>query len=190
MKLEKLLSNKGTFFSDVKLIKPNIFEDHRGYFYESWNRESFNSSVKKIIFCQENHSYSIKNTLRGIHYQLEPYAQAKFIECIAGEIYDVVVDIRKESPTFLNWGGIKLSENNHKQIFIPEGYAHGFYTLSDHAHLIYKVNNHWNKKAERTIIWDDPNLSINWMDLSGTPLLSAKDALGKKIDELLLEELF
>lgn len=190
MKLEKLLTNRGTFFSDVKLIKPKIFEDDRGYFYESWNKKSFNSSVKKTEFCQENHSYSIKNTLRGLHYQIKPYAQAKFIECISGKIYDVVVDIRKNSPTFLNWAGVELSESNHKQLFLPEGYAHGFYTLSDYAHLIYKVNNHWHKKSERTIIWNDSYLSINWKNLNEIPLLSKKDALGKKINELSSEDLF
>ena len=190
MQLEKLITNSGIFFSDVKIIIPQIFEDNRGYFYESWNRESFNSMVKTTVFCQENHSYSKKNTLRGLHFQIEPYSQAKFVECISGEIYDVVVDIRKDSPTFLQWGGVKLSEGNHKQLFIPEGYAHGFYTLSDNAHLIYKVNNHWHQEAERTIIWNDPNLSINWLQLSTTPLLSDKDASGKRIDELLSEEFF
>ena len=190
MKSEKLLTNKSLYFDDVKILKPNIFEDKRGYFYESYNKFKFDSEVKDTTFCQENHSFSKKNVLRGLHYQLEPYSQAKFVECLVGKVYDVIVDLRKNSTTFLNWGGVELSEENHKQIWIPEGFAHGFYTLTDKAHLIYKVNNFWNKDSERTIIWDDPSLSINWVELEYKPILSDKDLQGKKIKDLSAKDFF
>lgn len=189
MKLDKLKTNKGKFFDDVLIIKPDIFKDNRGFFCESWNKNIFNSKIRKIDFCQENHSFSKKNVLRGLHFQTKPNAQLKFVECISGTIFDVVVDLRKKSSTFLHWGGIKLSEENNTQILIPEGYAHGFYTLSDEAHLIYKVNNYWNKESERTIIWNDISLSINWR-INNKPLLSKKDAIGKTIKNLPQSDFF
>ena len=190
MKVEKLISNKGLIFDEVKIINPFIYEDKRGFFYESWNYKNYKAIIKNENFCQENHSFSTKNVLRGLHYQIEPYAQEKFVECIVGEVYDVVVDLRKKSDTFLNWAGIELSDKNHKQIFIPEGFAHGFYTLSETAHLIYKVNRYQNKNSERVIKWNDPKLSIEWIKMKGQPILSEKDFNGKKIDELSLDELF
>jgi dTDP-4-dehydrorhamnose 3,5-epimerase len=190
MKLEKLITNKGLYFDDVRILIPKIFNDNRGYFYESYNKSKFDLEVKEAIFCQENHSFSKNNVLRGLHYQSEPYAQAKFVECLVGKVYDVVVDLRKNSATFLNWGGIELSEENHKQIWIPEGFAHGFYTLTDKAHLIYKVNNFWNKDSERTIIWNDSCLEINWPQLKSEPILSDKDLAGKNINDLSTDEFF
>ena len=190
MKFEKLLSNNGLFFEDIKIITPNIFNDNRGYFYESWNKKLFNLNIQYSNFCQENHSYSTKNVLRGLHYQKSPHSQSKLVECLVGKVYDVVVDLRKKSPTFLSWGGIELSERNHKQIFIPEGFAHGFYTLSNNAHLIYKVNNYWHPDSEKTIIWNDPKISINWMELAGEPIISEKDASGKNIDKLFPEDFY
>lgn len=189
MKLDKLKTNKGKFFDDVIIIKPEIFKDNRGLFYESWNKKNFNSKIRKIDFCQENHSFSRRNVLRGLHFQTKPHAQLKFVECISGEVFDVVVDLRKNSSTFLDWGGIELSEENNTQILIPEGYAHGFYTLSNKAHLIYKVNNYWNKESERTIIWNDISLSINWR-LNNQPLLSKKDTFGQTIQKFPPSELF
>ena len=189
MKLDKLKTNKGKFFDDVLIIKPDIFKDNRGFFCESWNKNIFNSKIRKIDFCQENHSFSKKNVLRGLHFQTKPNAQLKFVRCISGTIFDVVVDLRKKSSTFLHWGGIKLSDENNTQILIPEGYAHGFYTLSDEAHLIYKVNNYWNKESERTIIWNDISLSINWK-INNKPLLSKKDAIGKTIKNLPQSDFF
>ena len=190
MKVEKLITNNGLYFDDIRVISPNVFEDKRGYFYESYNKSRFDSKIKDTIFCQENHSFSKKNVLRGLHYQAEPHAQAKFVECLVGKVYDVIVDLRKDSSTFLNWGGVELSEKNHKQIWIPEGFAHGFYTLTNEAHLIYKVNNFWNKDSERTIIWDDPFLTINWLQLENEPILSDKDLKGRKIKDLSQDDFF
>lgn len=190
MKIEKLISNKGFIFEDIKIVQPNLYRDERGYFYESWNELNFNSQIKKTNFCQENHSYSSKNVLRGLHFQKKPHDQAKFVECVSGRIYDVVVDLRKNSDTFLDWGGVELSSDNHKQLWIPEGFAHGFYTLSSNAHLIYKVNKFWHKDSERIIIWNDPKISINWLHMKGDPLISKKDALGKKVDDFFINDLF
>ena len=117
MKLSNLKTNKGLFFKNIKVIEPKIYNDDRGFFYESWNKENFNKNVSEIEFLQENHSFSLKNVLRGLHFQNKPYSQGKLVKCITGEIYDVVVDIRKESETFLQWGFVKLSERNNKQIF-------------------------------------------------------------------------
>ncbi len=189
MESKKLKTNKNKFFDDIKIIYPQIFSDNRGYFYESWNKKQFNSEFPNFNLCQENHSFSKKNVLRGLHFQISPHAQAKFVECISGKIIDVVVDLRKESPTFLQWGAVELSDQNHIQILIPEGFAHGFYTLSDSAHLIYKVNNYWHKKSERTIIWNDAYLSIDWK-LENKPILSEKDSQGQIIDEVISEDLF
>tara|TARA_Y100000589_G_C27110353_1_gene611938 strand:- start:686 stop:1255 length:570 start_codon:yes stop_codon:yes gene_type:complete len=189
MKTTKLKTNKLNYFDTLKVIHHEIFSDNRGYLYESWNRRKFNDELHDCDFCQENHSFSKKNVLRGLHFQIKPYAQAKLVECIFGKVIDIVVDLRKESPTFLEWGAIELSDQNHIQILIPEGFAHGFYTLSETAHLIYKVNNYWHKKSERTIIWNDFNLSIDWK-LENEPILSEKDSLGKSINEILVEDLF
>tara|TARA_A100001035_G_C27651869_1_gene439620 strand:- start:241 stop:810 length:570 start_codon:yes stop_codon:yes gene_type:complete len=189
MKLKNLKTNKNNYFKDIKVVYPEIYSDNRGYFYESWNKRDFNIEIPNFNLCQENHSYSKRNVLRGLHFQIRPHAQAKFVECISGRIIDVVVDIRKDSPTFMQWGKVELSDINHIQILIPEGFAHGFYTLSESAHLIYKVNNYWHKASERTIIWDDPFLSIDW-NLKNKPILSEKDSLGKPIDEFVFEDLF
>ena len=186
MKITNLESNKGLIFENIKVIEPNIHKDARGFFYESWNKQDFNNKVFKIDFIQENHSFSFKNVLRGLHFQMNPYSQGKLVECITGEIFDVVVDIRKESETFLQWGCLKLSENNHKQIWINSGFAHGFYTLSESAHVIYKVDNYYNKDSERSIIWDDNQLSINWPLTNQDPIISKKDLEGISIKELKL----
>ena len=189
MKINKLKTNKDNFFDSIKVIHPEIFSDNRGYFYESWNKRKFNIELPSFDFVQENHSFSKKNVLRGLHFQIRPYAQAKFVECIFGKIIDIVLDLRKESPTFLEWGAIELSDHNHIQILIPEGFAHGFYTISESAHLIYKLNNYWYKSSERTIIWNDSQLSIDWK-LSSKPIISEKDSLGKSINEISVEDLF
>ena len=190
MQISNLVSNKGNFFKGIKIISPRIFEDNRGYFYESWNKSALNEKIYKIDFCQENHSYSKKNVLRGLHFQVNPYAQGKLVECLAGEIFDVVVDLRIKSPSFLQWGGVKLSENNHKQIWIEKGFAHGFYTLSQEAHVIYKVDNYWEKEYERTIIWNDSNISINWPLIDDAPVISDKDSIGNKVSEISREDFF
>ena len=186
MKITNLKSNKGVIFKNIKIIEPKIHEDNRGFFYESWNKKDFNNNVSEIDFVQENHSYSYKNVLRGLHFQSKPYSQGKLVECIIGEIFDVIVDIRKESETYLQWGCLNLSEKNHRQIWINSGFAHGFYTLSDTAHLIYKVDNYYNKDSENTIIWNDNQLSIKWPLINNQPIISEKDLEGKSIKELKL----
>lgn len=190
MKSFKLLSNKNVFFDDVRIFVPSIFEDNRGYFYESWNKELLNLELHDINFCQENHSFSKKNVLRGMHFQINPFAQGKLVECLFGKIYDVVIDLRIKSPTFMHWGGIELSGENHKQIWLGKGFAHGFYTLSEDAHVIYKVDNYWEKESERTIFWNDSELSINWPLKDLNPILSKKDSAGKKMNDLSKKEYF
>jgi dTDP-4-dehydrorhamnose 3,5-epimerase len=159
---------------DVLLIEPEIFGDNRGFFFESFNQENFEKIIgKKINFVQDNHSKSIKGVLRGLHYQLPPKAQGKLIRVTQGEVFDVVVDLRQTSVTFGKWIGEILSAENKKQIWIPEGFAHGFLTLSDTAEFLYKTTNFYSLEHEHSIIWNDPNIGINWPDIN--IVLSAKD---------------
>ena len=159
---------------DVLLIEPEIFGDDRGYFFESFNQENFKKvTSKKINFVQDNHSKSIKGVLRGLHYQLPPKAQGKLVRVTQGEVFDVVVDLRQTSVTFGKWAGETLSAENKKQIWIPEGFAHGFLTLSDTAEFLYKTTNFYSLEHERSISWNDPNIGINWPDIN--IVLSAKD---------------
>ena len=160
--------------ADVLLIEPEIFGDDRGYFFESFNQENFKKVTgKKINFVQDNHSKSIKGVLRGLHYQLPPKAQGKLVRVMQGEVFDVVVDLRQTSVTFGKWVGETLSAENKKQIWIPEGFAHGFLTLSDTAEFLYKTTNFYSLEHERSISWNDPNIGINWPDIN--IVLSAKD---------------
>lgn len=164
-----------TRIPDVKIIEPRVFGDTRGFFMESWNERDFEELVQKNIkFVQDNHSKSMKGVVRGLHFQLPPHAQAKLVRCISGEIFDVAVDIRKNSPTFGQWVGVRLSSQNHKQLWIPEGFAHGFVALSEHAEVFYKTNAFWAKEFEGSIRWDDPDIGVEW-PLSGSPCLSDKD---------------
>lgn len=168
------------------LISPRIFEDSRGFFYESWNKESFlKLSNNNLNFVQDNHSKSKKGVLRGLHYQLNPYAQGKLVRCINGSIYDVIVDLRIKSKTFGKWAGVFLSKENFNQIWIPEGFAHGFLTISDTAEIIYKTTNYWQKNFERSIIWNDKSISIKWpleYLKSKSPKLSFKDENSQTLD--------
>tara|TARA_B100000401_G_scaffold392600_1_gene299979 strand:- start:42 stop:587 length:546 start_codon:yes stop_codon:yes gene_type:complete len=167
-----------TFFDEVKIIKPEIFHDTRGYFFESFNQAELQQIVnRQIHLIQENNSSSKKNVIRGLHYQVSPFQQAKLIRVIKGEIFDVVVDIRKNSINFGKWVGVTLSEFNKNQIWIPEGFAHGFLTLSDKAEIIYKTNNYYEPKSERTIKWNDPDIDIKW-PLNNEPILSERDQKG------------
>lgn len=160
--------------ADVLLIEPEIFGDDRGFFFESFNQENFEKVTgKKINFVQDNHSKSIKGVLRGLHYQLPPKAQGKLVRVTQGEVFDVVVDLRQTSVTFGKWIGEILSAENKKQIWIPEGFAHGFLTLSDTAEFLYKTTNFYSLEHEHSIIWNDPNIGINWPDIN--IVLSAKD---------------
>ncbi|WP_026317399.1 dTDP-4-dehydrorhamnose 3,5-epimerase [Ahrensia kielensis] len=163
----------------VKIIEPSVYGDERGFFFESFNQQNFESAVGgSVRFVQDNHSKSTKGVLRGLHYQLGPKAQGKLVRVIQGEVYDVVVDIRKFSPTFGSWFGQILSSENKKQVWIPEGFAHGFLTLSDTAEFLYKTTNYYAPEFERTIRWDDPTIQINWpSDLA--PIVSRKDHMAK-----------
>ena len=159
---------------EVLLIEPKVFSDDRGFFFESFNQAAFEEALnKKINFVQDNHSKSIKGVLRGLHYQLPPHAQGKLVRVIQGEVFDVAVDIRKSSPTFGKWVGEILSSDNKKQIWIPEGFAHGFLTLSDTAEFLYKTTDFYSKEHEQAIRWNDETIGIQWPIKNIS--LSAKD---------------
>ena len=190
MKIKKLKNNNGGVFEGVFELRPQIFSDNRGYFYESFNKKNFTDIFGEIDFVQENHSFSSKNVIRGLHFQIEPNAQSKLVECLSGKIFDVVVDLRKKSPTFLNWGGIELSEKSHNQLWIEKGFAHGFYTLSDEAHVIYKVDYSWHPDSERSLIWNDPSIGIKWPDIKENIIISEKDLNGKSINQFDTMETF
>ena len=177
MEKKKIKSNKGNYLDGVLLITPKVFEDERGFFYESWNTKNFNE-ISETNFLQDNHSRSFKGVLRGLHYQLKPYAQGKLVRCTFGRIFDVAVDLRINSNTYKEWVGIELNAINKLQLWIPKGFAHGFLTLSDIAEVQYKTTENWFKEYEKTIIWNDPNLKIQWPihELNGLkPKLSNKD---------------
>ena len=179
MNISLLRSNKGLIMEDLFIIEPNIIQDERGFFMESWNQKKFDEIIgENIIFRQDNHSRSIYGVLRGLHYQLNPYPQGKLVRCSMGSIFDVAIDIRKDSQTYGTWGGIKLSAENKKQLWIPKGFAHGFLTLSEIAEVQYKADSFWNKKYERSIRWNDESLKINWSQETNLkePLLADKDA--------------
>ena len=169
---------------DVVLIEPKVFGDERGFFYESFNQAAFNEATGlDVAFVQDNHSKSAQNVLRGLHYQLPPRAQGKLVHVLAGEVFDVAVDIRKNSPTFGRWVGERLSAANKRQMWIPPGFAHGFVVLSDSAEFLYKTTNYYAPECERSISWNDPELRIEW-PLIGEPLLSAKDARAPSFAEV------
>ncbi|TBM00963.1 dTDP-4-dehydrorhamnose 3,5-epimerase [Hafnia paralvei] len=166
-----------TNIPDVLIFEPKVFGDERGFFYESFNQKVFEEAVgHPVNFVQDNHSKSSKGVLRGLHYQLPPHAQGKLVRCIAGEVFDVAVDIRRESKTFGKWVGVNLSAENKRQLWIPEGFAHGFLTISDTAEFVYKTSNYYNPKSDCGIIWNDPTIKIDWK-LIEKPLLSNKDEL-------------
>jgi dTDP-4-dehydrorhamnose 3,5-epimerase len=164
-----------TDIPDVKIIEPAVFGDERGFFMETWNQNKFEELVtgKPTKFVQDNHSKSKKGILRGLHYQTEN-TQGKLVRVVSGEVFDVAVDIRKDSPTFGKWVGIYLSAENKRQLWIPEGFAHGFYVTSDEAEFVYKCTDYYNPQAELTIKWDDTYLNIDW-PLLDEPYLSDKD---------------
>ena len=164
---------------DVKLIEPEVFEDERGFFYESFNQQKFNEVIgQDVTFLQDNHSKSKKGVLRGLHYQEEPFAQGKLVRVVAGEVFDVAIDIRQDSLTYGQWVSEILSAENKKQLWIPHGFAHGFLTLSDTAEFLYKTTNFYNPKYERSINYLDPKLKIDW-PLTVDLVLNTKDANAK-----------
>jgi len=158
---------------DVIIIEAKTFPDDRGFFMETYKESIFRENGIDTKFVQDNFSHSSKDALRGLHYQKNPMAQAKLVNVICGEIFDVAVDIRKQSPTYGKWVGEILSNKNHKMLYIPEGFAHGFLTLSDEVDVLYKVNNEYSPENDRGIMWNDPDIGINWPTKS--PLLSEKD---------------
>ena len=163
MQVEALQSIQGATVDGPLLITPRAFGDDRGWFFESWNQRKFDEAAgEEVTFSQDNHSRSIQGVLRGLHYQLAPEPQAKLVRASVGSIFDVAVDIRCSSPTFGQWVGAELSAENKCQLWIPEGFAHGFLTLSAIAEVQYKARGFWNKDCERAIVWDDPDLSIVW----------------------------
>jgi dTDP-4-dehydrorhamnose 3,5-epimerase len=171
----------------VLIIVPKVFEDNRGFFMEIHHQTRYQQAGINRVFVQDNFSYSVKNTLRGLHYQL-PHPQAKLIQVITGEIYDVAIDIRRGSSTFGKWTGVHLSEKNHRQIFIPEGFAHGFCVLSETAHVLYKCTGFYYPDDERGILWSDPNVGIDWP--VADPFLSEKDQRYPNLSDIPSEHLF
>ena len=170
---------------DVVLIEPKVFGDERGYFFESFNQTAFNQTIGyEVQFVQDNHSKSQKGVLRGLHYQLPPKAQGKLVRVIQGEVFDVAVDIRKDSPTFGQWVGVILSAENKRQLWIPAGFAHGFITLSESAEFLYKTTDYYAPEYERCIAWNDPEIGINW-PLDQTPVLSDKDQQGVSLESII-----
>jgi dTDP-4-dehydrorhamnose 3,5-epimerase len=166
---------------DVLVIEPTVHEDERGFFMESWHEERLASEGFTARFVQDNHSYSKRGTLRGLHYQLEN-PQGKLVRVASGEVYDVAVDLRRSSPTFGRWVHEGLTSENHKQLWIPPGFAHGFYVLSESADLLYKCTTYYAPAYDRTLRWDDPDLAIDWPLLGGrAPILSAKDAAAPRL---------
>jgi dTDP-4-dehydrorhamnose 3,5-epimerase len=172
---------------DVLVFEPDVFEDQRGFFFESFNQSQFENVIgRKITFVQDNHSKSIKGVVRGLHYQLPPKEQGKLIRVIQGQIYDVAVDLRKKSPTFGQWVGEVLSAANKKQIWIPEGFAHGFITLSDNSEILYKATDFYSPNHEQCLIWNDPEINVIWPHTKENYIFSDKDKKGKALSELSL----
>ena len=166
---------------EVVLIEPKVFGDARGFFFESFNQKAFNEATgTNHQFVQDNHSRSAKGVLRGLHYQIQQ-PQGKLVRVAQGAVFDVAVDIRKSSPTFGQWVGVELSADNHRQLWVPPGFAHGFMVLSETAEFLYKTTDYYAPVYERCIAWDDPDLAIDWPNIGMAPLLSAKDFAGRKL---------
>ncbi|MFN3844083.1 MAG: dTDP-4-dehydrorhamnose 3,5-epimerase [Rehaibacterium terrae] len=175
-----------TPLKSVYIIEPTAFYDERGFFMESYNKREFEELGIFIDFVQDNHSLSVKaGTLRGLHFQLEPKAQTKLVRCIKGAIYDVIVDLRKGSPTFGKWISVILTEENKRQVLVPKGFAHGFLTLVPNTEVVYKVDEYWYPEYDRSLLWCDPDLNIDWP--ARDPILSPKDKNAPTLKEILEE---
>jgi dTDP-4-dehydrorhamnose 3,5-epimerase len=167
-----------TAIADVLVIEPTVFGDARGAFFESWNRRAFQDLVgREVDFVQDNHSISARGVLRGLHYQLAPRAQGKLVRVVAGEVFDVAVDLRRSSHTFGKWTGERLSAINRRMMWIPPGFAHGFLVLSEKAEFLYKTSDYYAPAEERTLLWNDPAIDVAW-PLAGEPTLKPTDAAG------------
>ena len=171
-----------TSIPEVLLIEPRVFADERGFFMESYQKKLFREAGIDIDFVQDNHSRSQRGTLRGLHYQIKQ-AQGKLVRAVVGEIFDVAVDLRKNSPTFGKWVGTYLSEKNKRMLWVPPGFAHGFYVTSSETEVLYKASDYYAPQWERIIIWNDPSIGINWPIKNTLPILSPKDAVGKTFSE-------
>lgn len=177
----------GTEFTPTRIrevveIQPRVLRDARGFFMESWNARTFADGGIDAVFVQDNHSHSSRGILRGLHYQIKQ-AQGKLVRVVQGEVFDVAVDLRRSSPTFGKWVGVWLSASRHNMLWIPPGFAHGFYVTSDSADLLYKCTELYSPDNERTLQWDDPDIAIDWPSRNETPVLSAKDAAGTPLRE-------
>ncbi|MEI5996858.1 dTDP-4-dehydrorhamnose 3,5-epimerase [Paraburkholderia bengalensis] len=171
-----------TSLPEVKIIEPKVFGDARGFFSESFNAREFAEKVQAgVEFVQDNHSRSAKGVLRGLHYQIQ-HAQGKLVRVVEGEVFDVAVDVRRSSPNFGKWEGLILSAENHRQLWVPPGFAHGFVVLSESAQFLYKTTDYWFPEHERSIVWNDPEIGIEW-PIDFEPMLAAKDAAGKRLSE-------
>jgi len=166
-----------TPLSGVLILEPRIFGDARGFFFESYNENVMHDAGIRERFVQDNHSCSAKNVVRGLHYQMRPHAQGKLVRVAVGEVFDVAVDLRRSSPTFGKWYGVRLSGENFKMLWIPPGFAHGFQALSNGAHVLYKATDFYHPECERTLAWNDPEVGIDWQR-EGEPVISTKDARG------------
>jgi dTDP-4-dehydrorhamnose 3,5-epimerase len=190
---DQLSTAAGVPLQGPLLLTPRVFGDARGFFYESWNQQAFAAALAEhgqqaAAFVQDNHSRSRQGVLRGLHWQLPPHPQGKLVRCVVGEILDVAVDLRRSSATFGQWAGARLSADNHQQLWIPAGFAHGFVTLSDQAEVLYKTTDVWNRESERALRWDDPAVAIAWP--LAQPILSDKDGVAPLLAELPAEALF
>lgn len=178
----------GTAIPDVVIIESAVFDDERGWFMESFNEKRFHDELTKMglpvprPFVQDNHSFSRKGVLRGLHYQLPPHAQGKLVRVVSGSAFDVAVDIRPDSPTFGKWVGVELTGQNKRMLWIPEGFAHGFLTLEEDTHFLYKTTDYYAKECERCLIWNDPTLSIEWPQVDEIKL-SEKDKQGNHLSD-------
>jgi dTDP-4-dehydrorhamnose 3,5-epimerase len=179
-----------TSIPDVVLVHPRVFGDDRGFFFESFNHREFEGALgRRVEFVQDNHSLSARGVLRGVHYQ-QPHTQGKLVRVVRGEVFDVAVDLRRGSPTFGRWVGERLSADNKRQLWIPEGFGHGFLVLSEQAEFLYKTTDYWYPTHECCIRWDDPDLGIAWpLPYGGAPVLSAKDSKGRSLRDAPLFEL-
>ncbi len=167
-----------TAIPDVLVVEPNVFCDDRGWFFESFNEKDFSAAVgHSVTFVQDNHSFSNKGVLRGLHYQMEQ-TQGKLVRVCHGVVFDVAVDLRQSSSTFGKWAGIELSAENKRQLWVPPGFAHGFLVLSEKAEFLYKTTDYWHPASERCILWNDSSLQIQWPDIEAGPILNPKDANG------------
>lgn len=173
-----------TEIKDCVIIEPKVFGDHRGYFFESFNQKQFEEHIGKVDFVQDNESRSSRGVLRGLHFQLPPYNQAKLVRCIEGEVLDVAVDLRKDSPTFKKYVAVRLSADNKRQLFVPRGFAHGFVVLSEAAIFSYKVDNWYAPEHDSGIIWNDPEICVDWHIPISEVLLSDKDKALKPLKDI------